>query len=115
MNQATKAVLLSLLICPGAGHAYLKSYPKAIAFVMIVVAAIGIIVRQAMISIRIVLDEIQAGGGFVDADRIIALATQASQQADTQLVAIATYTIIACWLLASIDAYRLGIKQSTNS
>lgn len=111
MNHATKAALLSAVICPGAGHLYLKSYPKAIALLIIVITAIAVIVRQALISAQLVIDKIQAKGGALDINQILILVEDANQQGGGQLVAIATYSILGCWLLALIDAYRLGKKM----
>lgn len=115
MSHALKASLLSIFACPGAGHLYLKSYPKAIALIVIVIGSIGIIVRQALISAQIVIEKIQTDGGALDINHILTLVENASQPADNNLVLIASYSITICWLVALVDAYRLGKKIDSHS
>lgn len=108
MSSAIKAVLLSAFVMPGAGHWHLKSYTKAAVITATIFVCIGLIVREAVIRTQVVIEKIQADGSTFDFSRIFELTKQAIQQGDTQLVAIATYTIIGCWLLGLLDAYRLG-------
>lgn len=112
MNHALKASLLSAFACPGAGHLYLKSYPKAATFIVIVIGSMAIILRQALINAQSIIEKIQIEGGTLDINRILTLIESVTQQSHHQLVVIASYSITACWLVALADAYRLGKKMN---
>ena len=116
MSNALKALLLSALICPGAGHLYLKSYPKAITFLMVVIGSLGIMVRQALISAQRIIENLQVQDGVLDIHHMISLVENNIQHSDNQLVMAASYCLVISWLVAAIDAYRLGnnIKRAND-
>lgn len=108
MSKAVKAALLSGLLIPGAGQLYLKRKRRGAMLIIIVLAAITIAVLEAGKQANRVLEQLQAEGGIVTTERIMALA---SQQASSSLVTVASFLLVASWLFAVIDAYRLG-KQT---
>ncbi|MFA7554293.1 MAG: hypothetical protein WCY88_08585 [Spongiibacteraceae bacterium] len=112
MSKALKAALLSGLLIPGAGHLYLKHYPRGITLIAISLACVSALVIEATHQAMKILEQLQAQGGVVSADRIIELATQASASNNGQLSSIASIALVACWLIGLLDAYRLGKRYN---
>lgn len=108
MSRSTTAVLLSALVLPGAGHLYLKHYPRGIALIAASLVCVWVIIDSAMRQASLVLDQLDIEGGALDAGQLSALATQTSSgSGDT----IATLVLAGCWVIGMVDAYRLGNKS----
>jgi len=108
MSRSTNAVLLSALVLPGAGHLYLKQYPRGIALIVISLACLWIFVDRAMQQASIVLERLASEGGVVDAGQISDLVAQASNSSGSLAVTVATLVLAVCWVVGIVDAYRLG-------
>jgi hypothetical protein len=107
MSRSTTAVLLSALVLPGAGHLYLKHFPRGLALIAASLACLWFIVDGAMQQASIVLRKLESEGGALDAGHISELVTQTSGGSGSS---IATSVLIGCWLIGIVDAYRLGKK-----
>lgn len=108
MNKAVTAALFSALLLPGAGHLYLKYYSRGWILILLTFASMGVIVNEAINQAVVILQTIEQEGGVIDTNRIIELATRSAENADGNLVLMATVTLFICWLAGWIDAYRLG-------
>ncbi len=108
MSRSTTAVLLSALVLPGAGHLYLKHFPRGIALIAISLACLWIIVKNAMQQASLVLDKIASEGIVPDASQLSDLVAQSSNGSGSST---ATLVLAGCWLIGIVDAYRLGKKQ----
>lgn len=115
MSRSTNAVLLSALVLPGAGHLYLKHYPRGIALVVISLACLGILADQAMRQVSIVLDRLASEGGAVDAGQLADLVTQASNGSGSLAVTLASLVLASCWVIGIVDAYRLARRQGRSA
>jgi TM2 domain-containing membrane protein YozV len=116
MKRSTKAVLLSALVCPGAGHIYLKKIIPGIVLIGMSLTASFYLINQSMNQALKAVEQIQNGNIPMDNAAIEALI--ASQQTSTDILYqnIATFIAVVCWVVGIIDAYRTGTRQerSTN-
>ncbi|ARN73637.1 hypothetical protein [Oceanicoccus sagamiensis] len=112
MSSPTKAVLLSGLIFPGAGHLYLKSYPKAISLVLLVVICLGFYIAEAIKQSQTVISQIDASNTPLSEEEITALIYKSVENTDTTMIAAVSFTLIGCWVFGVIDSYRLGKKSN---
>ena len=108
MNKATKSVLLSGLVFPGAGHFYLKRYRTAGVLIATTFASLYVITVEVIKQTRIVAKEIEASGFAISPEQITELSTQAASNANTTETSVASTLILICWLLGMADAYRSG-------
>lgn len=108
MSRSTNAVLLSALVLPGAGHLYLKHYPRGIALIVISLACLGILVERAVQQASIVLEKLASEGDAVDPGRLADLVAQASNGPGSLVVTVASLVLAGCWMIGVVDAYRLG-------
>jgi TM2 domain-containing membrane protein YozV len=111
MTQALKGALLSGLVLPGLGQVMLKQYKRGIALMLIVLVALVVLVAQATQQALTILERIEAEGGVIDLSTISNTASQVSTASDTAIFNIALLLIIFCWIIGTIDAYRLGKKR----
>jgi hypothetical protein len=112
MSRSTKAVLLSALVFPGAGHLYLKYFWRGIALVGVSLACMGVIAEEAMRQTSAALDKLVSEGGALDPNQLSDLLTQASSSSDSGVASVAMLVLTGCWLVGIVDAYRLGRHQS---
>ena len=108
MKKSTKAALLSGLVFPGLGHLVSRSYYRAAAFITTALIAIyvftSITVRQAMT----VVDRILSGELDIESSNISELALATLDPADSRTANRAILVFGVLWLVALVDAWRLG-------
>ena len=116
MSPSTKAVLLSALICPGAGHMYLKQPARATALFITIFVALWIIVSNALDHATTILNQIQSQGLAIDINNIAEISAEAAQNSDDMSSNFALIALLICWIFAIVDAYRLGkIKEASST
>lgn len=115
MSRSTTAVLLSALVLPGAGHLYLKHYPRGIALIAISLACFWIFVDRALQQASIVLDQVASEGGAVDVGRLSDLVTQTSNGSGSLVVTAASLVLVGCWVIGVVDAYRIARNQQNRN
>jgi hypothetical protein len=106
MKKSTVAVLLSLLVFPGAGHVYLKRGARGLLFIAPTLAAGWYVIHQAFEEATRIVDQITAGTMAMDP---AAMAAQMEQSGGNTLLAnVASAVLLLCWLGAAIDAWMLA-------
>lgn len=115
MSRSTTAVLLSALVLPGAGHLYLKHYPRGIALIAISLACLWIFVDRAIQQASIILDQVASEGGAVDVGRLSGLVTQTSNGPGSLVVTAASLVLAGCWVIGVVDAYRIARNQQNRN
>jgi hypothetical protein len=108
MKQSTKAALFSALIFPGSGHLLLKRYPVGILLVCTVLGCLGVLINRAIVIAQMITDKMLSGEIPLDAEGINAAINAQSAASESLAVTIATWLLVAAWVLGSIDAWRLG-------
>ena len=111
MNYATKGAFLSGAVFPGLGQVVLKHYVRGIALMLVVSASLVVIVKKALEQALAILEKIQWEGGSIDMITISNAATQASTSSDSHTFNLLLFLIVSCWLIGTVDAYRIGKKK----
>lgn len=114
MKRSLKAVLLSALVLPGAGHIYLKKYlPGAVLIGASFAAAYYLFSKSLEMAVQIA-DKIQGGDIQPDVEAITELVANQQAGSDAQLLNIATAVFIICWLVGIIDSFRIASAREKN-
>jgi hypothetical protein len=108
MNHALKGVLLSALVLPGLGQYVLRRRRRGAVLIGIVLMALLVIVVQATRIALGILTRLEAGGTAPDMPAITAAAQDAVQGSGAASIQAMLLLIVACWLFAIVDAYRIG-------
>lgn len=108
MNKPTKAILLSALVLPGAGHFYLKRYWIGTALMAVICIAIYLIFRDVMFIANNVAEQIVAGNIGTDFGSILG-AVEKQRARSGNAASFAWVLIIGCWFIALIDCIRIAI------
>lgn len=109
MKTSTKAVLLSLLVFPGAGHLFLKRPWRGIAFLVPAMLGVIYIFNQAVEQANRIADQILSGKVPLDP---VAMAAQIEQSSGNTVWAnVASAVVLLCWIAAALDAWTLARRQ----
>lgn len=111
MKHSVKGALLSGVGFPGLGQVVLKHYVRGIALMLAVSASLFVIVKKAVEQALAILEKIQWEGGAIDMTAISKAATQASTSSESLTFNFLLFLIVSCWLIGTIDAYRIGRKK----
>ena len=114
MKKSTKAVLLSALVFPGAGHIYLKKYFTGAVLISISCASLYYLISRAAEEISKIVGQIQSSAVTPDVATITDMVSKWSSSSQGQLLSNITVIITICWVAGIIDSYRLGIKTDKN-
>ena len=109
MNTAVKAALLSGFVFPGLGQMYLRRFKRGFTIMILVLLAIGMIIRTVIVSALERLKAIESGGGIADMETISNLARIDSVHSGINLKLILLF-VLCCWLFSVADAYKIGKK-----
>lgn len=113
MKQSTRAMLLSALIFPGAGHFYLKSWVTGLLLSGAATVALYFIVALALDTALDIVGKIESGTVAADPlviQKMVSLQLQTHQQTTT----MATIVFTACWLLGIVGSYWVARKEGLN-
>ena len=112
MTKPIKAVMLSALVFPGAGHLFLKKYVSGTVFAGITVASLYFIISRTVERALEIVDKIQRGEVQLDIAAITELVSK--QPADASLLNFTWTVLIIAWAIAIGDSYRVGRGQAKN-
>lgn len=108
MKESVKAALWSIFIFPGSGHFYLKKPLAGTLAAGMTIAALVVILAKMMERATQIADKIVTGEVPLDLAVITELVAKQSELDQSQGLEMASYGLLAIWILAAIDAYRLG-------
>jgi len=111
MKNSMKGALLSGLVFPGLGQIALKHYWRGFALVLAVMAGLYIMIVTAVQQAYVILDTIEAEGGMPDSNTISQAAAQAAAASDSPMITAVSVLILVCWIVAIIDAWRIGKQK----
>jgi TM2 domain-containing membrane protein YozV len=112
MKRSTKAVLLSALVFPGAGHFYLKRWALGILLSAAAAIALYLIVSVTWHTAMEIASQIQSGAVADDVATIAAL-TEQHLQANEGKTNLATLVLGTSWIIGIIGSYWQGRKAET--
>jgi len=107
VKRSTKAVLLSALVFPGAGHLYLKRWASGILLSAAAAIALYLIASVTWYTAMDIASQIQSGAVADDVAMIAAL-TEQQLQANEGKTNLATLVLGTSWVLGIIGSYWLG-------
>ncbi len=111
MTKALRAALLSGLVFPGAGQMYLKRYKSGLLYLVI---AMGALVAMILPPVRLaltILDQLAPKGGTLDMAAISRASAEVSAVLNSAVFQLGLWVLVACWAVATIDAYRIGKRM----
>lgn len=108
MKRRSKALLLSALVFPGAGHLFLKHYLRGATLMGLTAAGLAVILVRLMTRAMVLVEDMQKGGGPLDPQGIAGLLANSATGAEALLQDIATYGVAILWIIGMVDSYRLG-------
>lgn len=113
MNIARKAALLNLILFPGWGQIYLKSYKKGIAIIIAVLAGILSLLWSIIQTTIAILKISPLKKGSVTFEAVIKVTVDSIKAMDLYYLAVILSSIILILILSVIDAYMTGKKQQS--
>jgi len=111
MKSSNKALLLSVLVFPGAGHYSLKKYRHSAAIASAAIFCLYIVFSKLMEKAQVIAEKIQAGEIALDVNAISAELHNHAFSGDIQQINYALAVLIFVWIFGIFDSYRLGLKR----
>ena len=111
MKLAYKAALYSVLIYPGGGHFLLKRHAMGIVYASIATACLCALLVRAIDIAQSISDRILSGDIPLDLTRIQAEISLQALGDGSLTVTIATWLLVGSWIVAGVDAFRLGRQR----
>ena len=108
MKLAYKAVLYSALIYPGGGHFLLKRHAMGAVYASIATACLCALLVRAIEIAQSISNRILSGEIPFDIGKIRSEISLQALSDGSLTVTIATWLLIACWIVAGADAFRIG-------
>ncbi|MDH5389102.1 MAG: hypothetical protein OEY06_11725 [Gammaproteobacteria bacterium] len=106
MKSPMKAALLSAFVFPGVGHLFLKKYIQATILIGTSLSALYYLTSKSIELAMQVVEKIQNGDIAADVNAITESLTQQAAGNEAQLLDLASYTIMICWIIGIFDSYR---------
>ncbi|MET0377523.1 MAG: hypothetical protein ABW049_00925 [Spongiibacteraceae bacterium] len=103
--------MLSALVFPGCGHAFLKRYAMAFLLASISLVSLYVTLMAATELAQGIVDQIQSGAIPLDIAEITAAVSRADNADPGRPAALASYLIVICWIVGIVDSYRIGQRQ----
>jgi TM2 domain-containing membrane protein YozV len=110
MTKALRAALLSGLVFPGSGQFYLKRYTRGLVYLLVTIGALAAMILPVVEMALTIVDKMTAQGGNIDMNAIANASAQISASMHSLVFNLGLWSLIACWVVATSDAYRLGKK-----
>jgi hypothetical protein len=110
MSNALKGAALSGLVFPGLGQIMLKYYKRGMVLLTAVLASLAVMLVEAVERALAVLDKLVLEGATIDIQAISRAAVQVTRASGDFTFNLALAVLVLCWLLGTVDAYRIGRK-----
>jgi hypothetical protein len=111
MKNSLKGALLSGLVLPGLGQVLFRHYMRGIVLMFTLCASMSAIAALVLAKALPILKKIESDGGEIDIPMIATVATQAATTSGSLLFNALMLLVLVCWILAVVDAYRIGRKM----
>jgi len=114
MTRNTKALLYSALVFPGCGQFSLERYKSSALFICLSIVAIIYIAVGVVEKAYAIVDKIVAGEVSPEYSVIRKLLLEQQNNADSNVLTLVTYSLIAIWLLSIVDVLRLRFSEPSS-
>ncbi len=111
MRKSLKGALLSGLVFPGYGQFVMKHYIRGIALMLMCLAGLVVIGMKVRQQIFIVLEKIEYGDGAIDISEILEAVNLVDTTSGNVIYKFASFLLLFCWVIGTVDAYRIGWKK----
>ncbi len=111
MTKALKGALLSGVVFPGLGQIAFKRYRRGLILILTVLAGMAVFVVKAAKQAITILENIESGGGDIDAVAISRAAAQVTELSSGLIFNLPLLVIVISWIYATMDAYRIGKQE----
>jgi len=105
MSNCKKAVLLSLLVYPGAGHFILKKYAVCVALVVAFTVPLVFVISEIITKTREIAEQIRNGEVTLD---LAGITESVLNITSAQGLKMSIYIMTIVWVISFMDAYRVG-------
>jgi hypothetical protein len=113
VKRSTKAMLLSGLVFPGAGHFYLKRWTEGILLSGTAACALYFIASVALSTALDITSQIERGAVAADVGVITELVAR-HLQATEGATNMATIVLTACWIMGIVGSYWQGREKEAS-
>ncbi len=111
MNNAIRGALLSGLVFPGLGQIMLRKYRRGIALMLAVMVSLFVIMVKATQQAVTILEKTDLKDGNMDFSTVSNAAGNALSTSDNLTINFSLILILLCWIIGTVDAYRIGRKK----
>jgi len=111
MKNSWKGAFFSGLVFPGLGQILLRKYKRGIAFILAVIVSLVVIIANATQQAMSILEQTNLQGGNVDINAVSDAADKAVHTSSSLIIQFGLIVILLCWIMGTIDAYRIGRKK----
>jgi len=111
MNNSLKGVFLSGFVFPGLGQIILKKYRRGIALMLAVIVSLLAIIVKATQQAMTILEKTDLKDGNMDFNAVSDAANNAVNTSDGLIINLGLIVILLCWIIGTVDAYRIGRKK----
>jgi hypothetical protein len=108
MKKTFKPVILTAFVLPGLGHYLLKRYISAAILIGVALVSSYVLISTAIGRALVISDEILKGGTQPDLTEITRLVSESPTGDGASLAGYAMTALIAAWVVALLDIYRLS-------
>ncbi len=108
MKRFTKAVLLSALLYPGAGHWYLARKWTALLFMLAATAALYVLMSSAWSQSNLIAEQFLSGDTQLEVGALLCQMAEQSSLDPSNRSTIATVCLGVVWFAATLDTWRVG-------
>ncbi|HXA48370.1 MAG TPA: hypothetical protein VNW52_12120 [Burkholderiaceae bacterium] len=105
MKKSVKAALWSGLAFPGVGQFILKRHQRGMILFVPALISMVLYVKGLLQQVDFVMSKIESGAVPLDPVAISAMLDNVPQ---SQMVEIAFWVFVVCWVIGIVDAYVLG-------
>ncbi len=112
MHRSTKALLLSALVFPGAGHWYLAKRWQAIILILAACAALFVLVSNAMTQANRIAERILSGEVQPELGAIMQLMTDQGSTNESKSMTIATALFAVAWVVGIVGSWLAAKTES---
>ncbi|MFZ1037685.1 MAG: DUF5683 domain-containing protein [Smithella sp.] len=111
MNKATKAALYNVLLFPGWGQIYLKSYKKGTAIIIAIIAGALSILWSIVQTTTAFLKISPFRKNAVNFDVIVKTTIYSIKHTNRSYLVLMLSLVLLLWISSIVDAYTIGNKQ----
>lgn len=114
MRKSIKAALFSILVFPGAGHFSLKRYQRGMIFFVPAMLSLLYLINYSLNKAYAIADQVTLGSIPLDPQIISNLTSATANGSELFKLQAAIWVMGICWIIGTIDSFRLGYIADQN-